>query len=292
MSRLTHRLAITLAGLLAAASPAVGSAPGQAERRPPPAQEPQRHPTTPPDRQAKPREPTQQPGDRDRDRGRQPRAVPARPPAVHGRVFGRGYYYDPLIGPYPWWPYGVHPYWYAPLYDNRAWLQIKATPTDAAVYVDGYYAGIVDQFDGVLQGLPLPEGGYQIVLHREGYRPSGHSLYLRRGVTFTLRDVLMRLAPGEHQPPPPLPEQPPSLTERQLSAASAFLDIRVTPADASIVVDGRPWLSDGGHVLVAVKPGTHLLQVIAPGFASFTIELQVEAGHTAPLNVTLVPSTT
>jgi hypothetical protein len=292
MSRLSHRLVIILAGLLAAASPAVGSAWGQAERRPPPAQEPQRHPNPPPARQAKPRQPAQQPGDRDRDRdrARQPRAVPVRPPAVTGRVFVRGRFYDPYVWSYPWWPYGVSPYWYAPLYDQRAWLQIKATPKDAAVYVDGYYAGLVDEFDGALQGLPLPEGGYRIVLHREGYRSAEHGIYLRRGATFTLRDALTRLGPGERQQPPPVPERPPAFTARQPSQATAILDIRVTPEDASIVVDGRPWLSDRGHVLVAVTPGPHLLRVIAPGYGSFMLELELEAGHTLPLDVTLVPA--
>jgi hypothetical protein len=33
---------------------------------------------------------------------------------------------------------------------------VLATPKEAAVYVDGFYAGVVDDFDGVFQSLPLP----------------------------------------------------------------------------------------------------------------------------------------
>jgi hypothetical protein len=40
-----------------------------------------------------------------------------------------------------------------------------ARPEEAAVYVDGFYAGIVDDFDGVFQKLLLPPGDHTIVLY-------------------------------------------------------------------------------------------------------------------------------
>jgi hypothetical protein len=286
MFHLARGTALTIAALLVAT--AVPAAAGQQpERRPPPAREPQRHPPSAPERGAQPRSSP--------DRSAQPRPSPDRRrdrvPAVRSRIFVRGHFYDPYAWSYPWWPYGAYPYWYSPIYDQRAWLQIKATPKDAGVYVDGYYAGIVDEFDSAFQGLPLPAGGYHVVLYREGYRPSAHDIYLRRGATFTLRDALRRLPPGEHQEPPPGPERAPAITERRLPATTAFLDVRVTPADASIVIDGRSWVSDGGQVFVALPPGTHLIRVFAPGYASFAVELPLEAGHTAPIDVKLVPST-
>lgn len=78
--------------------------------------------------------------------------VPPHPPghfAVRGHVvFVGGYFYDPHFGPYPWWGPGVYPYWYVPVHGVRASVRVIATPKEAAVYVDGFYAGIVDDFDG------------------------------------------------------------------------------------------------------------------------------------------------
>jgi hypothetical protein len=34
--------------------------------------------------------------------------------------------------------------------------------------VDGFYAGIVDDFNGVFQSLPLTPGGHTVVLYVEG----------------------------------------------------------------------------------------------------------------------------
>ena len=42
----------------------------------------------------------------------------------------------------------------------------RSRPRDAAVYVDGYYAGIVDDFDGVFQRLTLEVGPHRIELER------------------------------------------------------------------------------------------------------------------------------
>src|ERR1035437_4172470 len=70
---------------------------------------------------------------------------------VRGQVFIGGYFYDPYFGPYPWWGPGAYPYPYSPVYDTAAQVHLKVTPRDAAVYVDGYYAGIVDDFDGLFQ---------------------------------------------------------------------------------------------------------------------------------------------
>src|SRR6266542_229436 len=77
-----------------------------------------------------------------------------------GPVFIGGYFYDPFFGPYPWWGPGAYAYPYVPVYDDRAQVRVLATPKEAAVYVDGYYAGIVDDFDGMLQSLPLSPGGH------------------------------------------------------------------------------------------------------------------------------------
>ena len=74
-----------------------------------------------------------------------------------GQIFIGGYFYDPFYGPYPWWNRVTYPYWYLPAFDLQADVRIQVTPKelrDTAVYVDGFYAGVVDDFDGVFQALP------------------------------------------------------------------------------------------------------------------------------------------
>ena len=59
--------------------------------------------------------------------------------------FFYGYGYGPW-GPGPWgYPYGGY------RWANEASLRLDVKPRDAQVYVDGYYAGIVDQYDGKLR---------------------------------------------------------------------------------------------------------------------------------------------
>ena len=37
------------------------------------------------------------------------------------------------------------------------------------MFVDGYYAGLVDDFDGRLQGLQLETGGYKVEIRKPGW---------------------------------------------------------------------------------------------------------------------------
>ena len=43
-------------------------------------------------------------------------------------------------------------------------LRIQVRPRDAQVFIDGSYAGTVDDFDGTFQSLRLEEGEYQVEL--------------------------------------------------------------------------------------------------------------------------------
>ena len=120
-------------------------------------------------------------------------------PEDGGQVF-RGYgpgYYDPWYWG-AWGPYGPYGYYY---YDPRPQLRVKVEPEepgdDAAVYVDGAYAGVVDDFDGVDQGIGFSEGPHTVVVFMEGYRTAKFTAHLREGETFKIRHTLQPLAPGE-----------------------------------------------------------------------------------------------
>jgi hypothetical protein len=248
----------------------------------------------------------------------QRRAVPRHPShpqravVVRGHVFIGGYFYDPLYGPYPWWPRAAYPYWYFPIYDNRAEVRLKVQPEeaeDAAVYVDGFYAGIVDDFNGVFQSLPLTPGGHTVVLYLEGYRTVRHNFYLSPRASFTLRAAMERLSAGEKSEPPeiaPSVPAPPAGTYRtpvtpprtQLPPPAAgtaqavgfgTLDIFVQPTSAEVTIDGQRWVtSDEGHFMVQVPAGKHRVEVKKSGYRSFKTETEVGDAQTVPLNVSLM----
>lgn len=248
---------------------------------------------------------------------RRPSPPPPHPPqasvVLSGHVFIGGYFYDPFFGPYPWWPRTAYPYWYFPVYDTRAELRVSAKPEEAAVYVDGFYAGVVDDFDGIFQGLPLPPGGHTIVLYLEGYRTERHNVYLRPASSFKLRSTLERLTAGRVSEPPPVappvppppagsyrtprtappvpaPVQPPAQAAVSPHAVGfGTIEVRVQPVTAELTIDGQRWLSsDEGHFVVQVPVGMHRIEVTKSGYQRFATDLEVRDGETTPRNVSLM----
>jgi len=109
------------------------------------------------------------------------------------------FYYDPLWSPYPWDSYG-----YAS-YNDNAEVRVLSMPKDAEVYVDGYYAGIVDNFNGIFQWLNVRPGGHEFVLYRAGFQPVHQTVYLQPGSSFKLQYTMVALAPGQTMEPRPVP---------------------------------------------------------------------------------------
>ncbi len=163
-------------------------------------------------RVAVPREPGQAPrprGDVDRRREGRPRVYVV-PPRV-GRVLPRriypyGYgafgFSDPYFNSYGWSSraplyaygpgvYGGGYYGYGYNYDIGE-IRFRVTPRDAQVFVDGYYAGIVDDYDGVLQSLRLESGPYHIELVAPGYAPLEVDIRVNPGQKVTYRGDLSR----------------------------------------------------------------------------------------------------
>lgn len=112
-------------------------------------------------------------------------------------AFGLGYFY---YDPYSWGPaYGYDPYYppfrgYGYGYPTGE-LRLQVRPRDAEVYVDGYYAGRVDDFDGVFQSLTLEEGGYRIEIVAPGFEPLVFDVRVFPGRTVTYRGDLLRRRP-------------------------------------------------------------------------------------------------
>jgi hypothetical protein len=109
---------------------------------------------------------------------RAPRYRWALPSHRHGYFWSGGYYY-----PRYYFAYEANP--------ARASLRIQANPSQAEVYVDGYYAGIVDDFDGVFQRLHVTPGTHEITLRLDGFRTWSAEIYAAPHSTVKLHQDLI-----------------------------------------------------------------------------------------------------
>ncbi len=73
-------------------------------------------------------------------------------------------------------------------------LRLQIRPASAAVYVDGGYAGRVNQFDGSSERLVLTPGSHSVVVRASGYEPLEIQTRTRAGDTTTYRGTLSPLA--------------------------------------------------------------------------------------------------
>src|SRR3954466_11895178 len=126
-------------------------------------------------------------------------------------VVAAGGYYTPAPFFYadPWYGFQYPgPYGYPPPYVYYGYadasVHFEVTPRQAEVYVDGYYAGVVDDFDGTFQRLRVEPGEHEIELYLEGHRTVRQKVYLAQDKTFRVKYEMERLAAG--QPPEPKPQ--------------------------------------------------------------------------------------
>jgi hypothetical protein len=123
-------------------------------------------------------------------------------------IVAGGFYYDPFFYD-PWYaPWGEYPYYHRYLPADAS-IRLEVKPNDAEVYVDGYYAGIVDDFDGVFQRLHVAPGEHEIELYLQGYRTVKQKLYLAADNTFKVKYNMEKLGAGEQAEPRPQPLNPP-----------------------------------------------------------------------------------
>jgi PEGA domain len=109
--------------------------------------------------------------------------------------YGWGGYWG-LYG-YPWYGYG-YPWYGYPYYGYPAYgypygaaaqpyggLRIEVPQKDAQVYLDGYLAGNVDNFDGRFHHLNLEPGPHRIEIRAEGFEPVAFAVNVEPGQTLT-----------------------------------------------------------------------------------------------------------
>jgi hypothetical protein len=104
-------------------------------------------------------------------------------------------------GAYPYYPYSVYsPYGYGP-YGYPGYvaavpvrpyggIRINLPQKDAEVYVDGYFSGTVDDFDGVFQQLNLEPGPHHLEVRAPGFEPIAFDVNVEPGRTITYRAAM------------------------------------------------------------------------------------------------------
>jgi hypothetical protein len=109
--------------------------------------------------------------------------------------YGWPYYYGSYAYGYPYGygGYGGYPgYGYSSIAASRPYgaVRIDIPQRDAEVYVDGYFAGIVDDFDGTFQHVNLEVGAHHIELRSPDFETIGFDVNVEPGRTITYRSAM------------------------------------------------------------------------------------------------------
>jgi hypothetical protein len=219
------------------------------------------------------------------------------------------------------YPYPYPPYRYA-VRDSAVRFDVK--PTQTAVYLDGYYAGVVDDYDGVFQRMYTVPGGHEITLYLEGYRTYTERVYLSPDNTFKFHHRMEKLLPGESAERPPAPQPPPQIEGQgpqgqgvpppgrvgrrglppnyprvppgppqpqgaaPVEGEHGTLSLSVRPNDAEVLVDGAPWReASQDRLLIELPEGRHNIQIRKAGFVGYLTDVQIRRGETTNLDVQL-----
>ena len=116
------------------------------------------------------------------------RKVVVRPPVRRVVVVGSPWF--GIWGP-AFYPYGA----YAFGGPSTADVRVQVVPKETEVFVDGYYAGTADDFDGVFQSLELEEGAYHIEIVAPGFAPLQFDVRIMPGRKITYRGDLPHSRP-------------------------------------------------------------------------------------------------
>jgi hypothetical protein len=207
---------------------------------------------------------------------------------------------------------------------DLAAVDTDVEPEEARVLLDGQLIGLADDFDGYPDYLYLKPGHYTLEFQLQGYASQKLEIDAEPGKYFPVKFKLERIkgekaapwydrpegmpvgrvfgpkttAQGDTAKPAPdtnlRPEfrQPAAVAGAPVrSVAGAALDLRVTPSNAAVYVDGA--LVGTGQELgrlergLAVSPGKHRIEVLAPGLTPRTIEVEVKEGERQQIVVDL-----
>ena len=196
-------------------------------------------------------------------------------------------------------------------YRETGSIRTLVDPERTKVLVDGYYAGTVDDFDGMFQRLYVAPGRHDVTFKLEGYRTHRVRVYVTEDHTVKIRhnmekgsgeDTLEDLTEGREDPPYRMsdegragrPSQDPRddrearpYDERRDARDAGTLRLEVRPDDASIYVDGEFYGSARRAGSIVLPPGRHRVEVVRPGFRTVEREVEIQPGRTETVSIDL-----
>ncbi|MEO8679935.1 MAG: PEGA domain-containing protein [Vicinamibacterales bacterium] len=110
--------------------------------------------------------------------------------ASFGYNYGGGYGYGPAYPSYGPGLYGMYPPYGGSTTFDTGELRLRIRPRDAQVFVDGFFAGTVDDFDGNFQSLRLEQGGHKIEVRMPGFQTLTIDVHIQPKRTLTIREDL------------------------------------------------------------------------------------------------------
>ncbi len=217
-----------------------------------------------------------------------------------------GYSYGDYYGYYPSSSYRSYRY----RSGNVAQLKTLVEPAKTRVYVDGYYAGIVDDFDGLFQRLNVSPGRHDITFKLEGYNSHTFAAYANRDQTLKIRWDMVR-GSGEtrdsigeeydrgsdrdedtdrdvdRQPDMDLNRDIAAGGDREVDSDRRYeapsndagrgeLRLDVQPADASVYVDGEFYGKASQVARLELPAGRHRVEVVRPGYKTVEKEVDID----------------
>jgi hypothetical protein len=225
-----------------------------------------------------------------------------------------GYYWSPWYYPsYGGWYGGYGHYGYGPGYGggyrrgygNAGSVRVMVEPRQTKVYVDDYYAGVADDFDGIFQRLNLSTGRHDISLRLDGYETHRVKLYVPLDHTLKIKHEMVRGSSekvSESTVGDPVDEARYSRdpdddyendrdhrdeTRPDNRGERGTVRLDVTPSDASIYVDGVFRGTGQDLRRVTLPEGTHRLEVVRPGYRTLERDIDVTAGEVEEVDVDL-----
>jgi hypothetical protein len=245
----------------------------------------------------------------------------------YGGRYGRGYYpysdyywnygyywspwyypsYGGWYGGYGHYGYGgpSYGYGYRRSYDNAGSVRVMVEPRQTKVYVDDYYAGVADDFDGIFQRLNLSTGRHDISLRLDGFETHRVKLYVPIDGTIKIKHEMVRGSSekvSESTVGDPVDEARYSRdpdddyendrdhreeTRPDNRGERGTVRLDVSPSDASIYVDGVFRGTGQDLRRVTLPEGRHRLEVVRPGYRTLERDVEVTAGETEEVDVDL-----
>jgi hypothetical protein len=180
-------------------------------------------------------------------------------------------------------------------------VRVLVDPSEARVYVDGYYAGTVDDFDGLFQRLHVSPGRHEVALKLEGYKTHRMRVYVAPDSTLKVhydmqkgqgesfedlaKDVRESDVSREREQEQRWTADEARAQRDEEAAVGGRLKLSVRPDDASVYVDGAFRGSAREASSLKLAPGRHRIELVRPGYRTVEREVDVAPGETSDLSI-------